>query len=409
MSTFAGPGALGGVWTGVWQYDSFRRRVVAVNPPFRLDADIARGGPGISKRDLASLAVWISCNGGKATKEQIGDAIDAAARQAEYHPVRDYLGALEKVPVDRARAYFEGLAGRLWGAEGWRDTLESGHLMRLAVAAVRRIKVPGTKVDTMLVLAGEQGFRKSLLCAHLFGDFFLDQLPPISSGRGHEASIAIEGRWGVEIAEMNALAHAHESAKKEFLTRCTDKYRPVFGIAMQEVPRQCVFIGTTNDDDFLTDPTGDTRYDVCSISQPIRLDLLSRDEFWACAVALEAAGVSHYRDRAELARVKSAEMPADGVLFANGGIVEPVMAEGAAFASEDTWTDNVLKAARAAVPDGNGDAYVTAKMCLDAMEIPLERQEGRTAARVKGVLRRAFGVAAPRWLDGRVQRCYLVR
>src|ERR1019366_533788 len=228
----------------------------------------------------------ISCNGGKATKEQIGDAIDAAARQAEHHPVRDYLGALPTVAKSAAERYFEGLAGWLWGAEGWRGTLESGHLMRLAIAPGRRDRIPGTKVDTMLVLAGEQGFRKSLLCAHLFGDFFLDQLPPISSGRGHEASIAIEGRWGVEIAEMNALAHAHESAKKEFLTRCADKYRPVFGIAMQECPRQCVFIGTTNDDDFLTDPTGDTRYDVCSISQPIRLGLLNRDDFWACAVAL---------------------------------------------------------------------------------------------------------------------------
>lgn len=410
-ATFAGPGALGGVWTGVWQYDSFRRRTVAVNPPFKLDADIARGGPGISKRDLASVAVWISCNGGKATKEQIADAIDVAARHAEHHPVRDYLAALPAMTEAEGRVYYDGIAGRLWGATEERSDLESGHLMRLAIAAVRRIKVPGTKVDTMLVLAGEQGFRKSLLCAHLFGDFFLDQLPPISSGRGHEASIAIEGRWGVEIAEMNALAHAHESAKKEFLTRCTDKYRPVFGIAMQEVPRQCVFVGTTNDDDFLTDPTGDTRYDICDIRQPIDLASLDRDAFWAAAVALEAAGVSHYRDRALLARAKSAALDAadDGILFANGGVHVPPALEGAAFAAEDAWADDIITWARANATEANDGDYVTCKGCMRGLGLPLERQDARAQSRVKGVLRLTFGASHVKWIDGRVQRCYRVR
>jgi hypothetical protein len=398
--TFTGAGAPP-PWTGVWQYDAFRRRLVAVNPPFQLDAETA----GLSRRDLSSIQVWVSCNGGKASTDQISAAIDVAARQAEFHPVRDYLAALPVVAKSAADLYFTDIAVRLWGAAPDRAALESSHLRRLAIAAVRRVKVPGTKVDTMLVLAGEQGFRKSLMCAKLFGDYFLDQLPPVMSGRGHEASIAIEGRWGVEIAEMNALAHAHESAKKEFLTRCIDKYRPVFGIAMQEVPRQCVFIGTTNDDDFLTDPTGDTRYDICDIRQPIDLDALDRDVFWACAVALEKSGESHWRDRAVLARAheKSAEMLP---FFANGDINRPAIPEGAGFAQEDVWTDNVLKVARSASESMGG--IVTTKACLEALAVPLERQDAKAQNRVKSVLRRAFGASCVQWLDGRAQRCYRV-
>ena len=394
-ATFSGPGAPP-PWTGVWQYDEFRRRVVAVNPPFQLDAEKS----GLSRRDLASVQVWISCHGGKTTIDNLSSAIDVAARQAEFHPVREYLGTLPKIEKVAALEYFTGIAGRLWGATD-RDALESGHLMRFAVAAVRRIRVPGTKVDTMLVLAGEQRFRKSAFCERLFGEFFLDQLPPIMSGRGHEASIAIEGRWGIEIGEMHALAQATEGAKKDFLARRVDKYRPVFGVAMQEVPRQCVFIGTTNDDDFLSDPTGDRRYDICAIERRIDEDAFDRDAFWAAAVALEAHGVEHWRDPAPpAADAKSGE-----ALFGNGGVMpEGVIGDTAGFVAEDPWTDDVVKVARSAALEWPG--LVTVKACLTGLAIPLERQDGKMQNRVKAILRRAFGPSKVQWLDGRAQRCY---
>jgi virulence-associated protein E/bifunctional DNA primase/polymerase-like protein len=385
-------------WRGVWQYDVFRRRVTAVNPPFRLDAETM----GISRRDMSRMQVWLEGQGGKTSLEVIANAIDFAASQCEFHPVRDYLDSLEKVPAAQASAYFEGIAGRLWGATD-RNELESGHLRRLAIAAVRRIRVPGTKVDTMIVLAGDQGYRKSLMCAKLFGDYFLDQVPPIGAGRGHEASIAIEGRWGIEIGEMNAFDRATEGAKKEFITRCVDKYRPVFGMAVQEVPRQCVFIGTTNEDDFLTDPTGDTRYDICDIRQPINLDALDRDAFWAAASALEAAGEPHWRDRAALARAKSAE------LFGNGGVNGASTGESAGYSAEDPWTDVVLKYAASAAALEPSDGLITAQECIArGLVIPTEKQDARVQKRVRNILRRAYGASHVAWIDGRSQRVYRV-
>ena len=393
-AAFTGPGAYL-PWRGVWRYDRFRRATRAINPPMPLDAEKA----GLSKRDLSAIQVWLACAGARATHDQIFNAIDVAARVADYHPVLDYLDSLEKVPGDRANDYFTGIAGRLWGAEE-RNELESSHLRRLAIAAVRRVKVPGTKVDVMLVFAGEQGFRKSAFCALLFGEWFLDQVPPISSGRGIEASVAIEGRWGVEIAEMSAFSRAHEAAKKEFLTRCVDKYRPVFGIAVQEWPRQCVFIGTTNEEEFLDDPTGDTRYDVCDVKVPIALESIDRDEFWACAVALEASGEDHWRDRAALARVRATR---DELLFANGGVAPIVIPENEAFARGDAWSDAILAAAEKHIA---ADGFTTWAWCILDMGIPLERQDDRTINRVRGILRRRYGASAVVRVDGRVRRVY---
>ncbi len=387
-AAFTGPGAFE-PWCGVWQYDIFRRAVRAVNPPFKLDAENA----GLSRRDLANIQVWMACVGAKTSLENINMAIEVAASQAEYHPVREYLEALEKVPVEAATAYFEGIAGRLWGAEE-RDALESSHLMRFAIAAVRRIKVPGTKVDTMLILAGEQGLRKSLFCSKLFGEFFLDQLPPINSGRGHEASIAIEGRWGIEVAELSAFHGVSEALKKDFLARCIDKYRPVFGIAVQERPRECVFIGTTNDDDFLTDPTGDTRYDICDVKGSIKIEELERDAFWAAAVALEAAGVEHWRDRAELARRRE-----DGGFFSEHG-------ESAGFVSDDSWTDDVLEGAKKCC---DAEGWITADTVLKkCLAIDLAHRDAKSKNRVKAILRRAYGPAKVVHLEGRAQRAYAV-
>lgn len=373
---FTGPGA-SPAWVGVFQYDTFRRRTIAVNPPLRLEAE----STGLTERDLARIRVWLACFGMKTTTEAISEAIDVATSCAEFHPVRDYLDALPSVDAKSAEAYFDGIAGRLWGATAERDALESGHLRRLAIAAVRRIRRPGTKVDNMLILAGSQGYRKSALCAHLFGDFFRDQMPALES---RDASIALEGVWCVEMAEMTTWSRSGENLKKEFLTRCEDKYRPMFGKGTIVVPRQCVFIGTTNEDDFLTDPTGNTRYDVCEVLKPIDLSW-SRDEFWAAANALEAAGESHFRDRAEASAEKSAEE--------------------ARHSAEDPWTDAVLKYARA-----HKEGQVTAAQCLAyGVAISVDKQSKDHLRRVQNILRKAFGPARPAWVDERTQRVYVTR
>lgn len=375
-AVFAGPHA-SPEWRGVWQYDIFRRRVIAVNPPFRLDAETI----GVSARDVAKMQVWCACRGIKAPLESIASALDVAAALAEFHPVRDYLEGLPQKSAAEAEAYFQGIAARLWGASPERDALESAALRRLAVAAVRRIRRPGEPVQVMLILAGAQGYRKSRFCAHLFGEFFRDQMPDLTS---KDASIALEGYWGVEMAEMVAFSRAATATQKEFLTRCEDKYRPVWGKATMVMARQCVFIGTTNEDDFFIDPTGNSRFDVCEVRNPIDLTF-SRDEFWACAAALESAGETHYRDRAE----KSAERSA----------------EEERHAFEHPWTDAVLRYAGSC-----GKEYVTAAQCLTyGVPVPLDRQDDKHLRVVRNILRKAFGAAHVQWIEGRAQRCYRVQ
>jgi predicted P-loop ATPase len=124
------------------------------------------------------------------------------------------------------------------------------------VAAVRRIREPGCKFDEMLVLESPtQGLDKSSALAALAvkDDWFTDQLPLNADDKKVIETLA--GRWIVEAAELKA-----------FLSQRIDRARMSYGRLVTEVPRQCVIVGTTNDDAYLRDSTGNRRF------WPVKID-----------------------------------------------------------------------------------------------------------------------------------------
>ena len=58
--------------------------------------------------------------------------------------------------------------------------------------------------------------------------------------------IEIAGKLIIELAELDALTRAGDSAIKAFLTRRFDDYRPPYGKHTVDLPRQCIFAGSIN-------------------------------------------------------------------------------------------------------------------------------------------------------------------
>ena len=125
------------------------------------------------------------------------------------------------------------------------------------VAAVARAMTPGCKFDNMTILVGPQGIGKSSLLDILSRGWFNDS---IRTFEGKEASELLQGVWIVEISELDAFRRTDVARIKQFLSLRADRFRAAYGRHVKELPRPCVFFGTTNTKDFLQDTTGNRRF-----------------------------------------------------------------------------------------------------------------------------------------------------
>lgn len=225
--------------------------------------------------------------------ESTQQVLTETARQLTYHPVVRYLRGLlwdEEPRIDRFLVDYLGVED---------NPLHRAMSRRWFVSCCARAFGKGekpVKVDTVLILAGPQGARKSTAFRVLAGDdWFSDTALDI---RTKDAYQAIRGVWIYELAELAATRPRDAESVKAFLSAPTDRYRPPYGRNVVESHRQCVFVGTTNEGTFLSDPTGARRFWPVSVGH-IDLDRIraDRDMLWAEAVTAYAAGEVWWLDR----------------------------------------------------------------------------------------------------------------
>ena len=244
-----------------------------------------------SDSDDSDLRRYLERKYGISGKDKIFDAVNSVAKEAAFHPVRDYLDSCEWDGVPRV----ETLLIDYLGAE---DSEYTRAVTRKALAAaVGRIYRPGIKFDYMLTLRGRQGLGKSALIAKLGGKWFSDTFTTM---QGKEAYEQVQGVWIVEIGELAGMKKAEAELIKLFISKTSDRFRPAYGRRIEDFPRQCVFVGTTNESQFLRDTTGNRRFWVVDTPNDPEKDMwddLTPEKIkhiWGEAVSIFKAGEKLY-------------------------------------------------------------------------------------------------------------------
>ena len=249
--------------------------------------------------DDAALRYYLERVYGLSGKDRIFDAVNVVAQKESYHPVRDYLDACTWDGVPRV----DTLLIDYLGAE---DSEYTRAVTRKALAAaVARIYRPGCKFDYMLTIRGRQGIGKSAIIAKLGGDWFSDTFTTM---QGKDAFEQVQGVWLMEVGELAGMRKAEAETIKLYISKQSDRFRPAYGRRLQEFPRQCIFIGTTNETQFLRDTTGNRRFWVVDTPNDPARDMweeLTPDTvrlIWAEAVEIYKAGEKLYLPK-ELERI----------------------------------------------------------------------------------------------------------
>lgn len=267
------------------RFDEFRKRVVlsgnlsALRRAFPNASAVANDSTAAAVAGVARETWRLELDPGK-----VHEALFEQAIREPFHSLREWLESLEWDGKERLADWLVKYAG----AEDCRYTWAVGCLTLLG--AVARAFEPGIKFDTMLVLEGPQGASKSSLVKILGGEFTAEGLPAKELGHADVVD-AMQGRWVIELAELESLRRMDVARLKAFISRTEDRARLAYMRATQDFPRQCVFIGTTNDSSYLRDASGGRRFWPVKVGA-IDLAGLERDraQLWAEAVRVWEEG-----------------------------------------------------------------------------------------------------------------------
>lgn len=238
----------------------------------------------ITDEDLSDIAAWLGFEErmGIRSLQLLEKQLYAYCHKTPRDPIQEYLNTLPAWDgVPRLDTWLQELAG----VEDM--PLNRAIAQLLIVSMVARAYVPGCLYRYVVILEGAEETKKSTL-VHALGHPWAMNL---SMGlESKEAHLSIQGVWVAELTELDSLSRSEESRIKAFVTMTHDEYIPKYSNVKEQRPRRTIFIGTTNETEYLKGLAGNTRFLPIKITQAIDMD-----GFAAMKPQLFAEAIAWYR------------------------------------------------------------------------------------------------------------------
>jgi hypothetical protein len=340
----------------------------------------------IKEDEAAVFYVRIQEIGYRISDKQTIDATLRVAYEQRFHPVRAYLDTVANA-VDTKSADISNLATKYLGTS---DPLYDAMLRKTLIGAVARIYEPGCQFDSVCVLRGKQGIRKSTFWKMLASPAWFNCTAPDSD---KDLILNVHGCWLFELAELESITSKREVGQlRNLITTQVDLFRVPYGKATAHHKRRSIFVGSVNGETFLKDDEGSRRFWVIECPQVFdRGELIDvervrrdRDAIWKAAVIAYRNGEKPFLDHAD--QVASSRR--------NG-----------AYEQEHPWTAQLDAWAlrRGSQPFTTPEALIGSGCRIDGSVGKKEEMEGATVLRKLGFKRQCNQTHGP---GGRARRWF---
>ena len=235
------------------RYNVVRKKLAISVPGYSGTPDNADN---VAMAHIASLA---SLNG--LATGQIFTYVATIGDEHRHNPVADWIASKPWDGKDRLQALNDTLVHR----EDYPEPLKEVLIYKWLVSAVAAaLKPGGFRARGVLTLQGPQSIGKTAWISALVPNEVLREglikLDHHLDAGNKDSLITAIGHWIVEIGELDSSFKKDVARLKGFLTSDRDKVRRPYGRTDSEYPRRTVFCATVNDEAFLVDATGNTRW-----------------------------------------------------------------------------------------------------------------------------------------------------
>lgn len=300
------------------------------------------------------------------TKTMVSDAIASVAYENRRNEPKTYFQSLVWDGTPRVATFFKELMG-----SAQPEAYLAAVSKNFWVSMVARILSPGCKADHMVILVGEQGTLKSTALSIIAGKWFSELHNGFHSPEFYRE---IQGKLLIEVSELSSFKKSDVESIKGKLSATFDRGRDLYQKFHKDFQRQCIFAGTTNDDAFLKDTTGNRRFWPIAVGT---IDLTAieqqRDQLFAEAVAMYLGGANWHE-------VPTVEAVAQQATYSEVHPWEEII---------ESWLDDRFNT-------NNGET-TTIQVALDCLKIEKQHLTAYQTKIINHTLKKLGWVSGTRW------------
>lgn len=270
---------------GCFAYDEFKQDTILLKcPPWEEEANFKVES--ISDIIITKTSATLERYGLSCTIEKTAKAIDVVAYENKFHSARDYLSQLVWDETPRLETFCQDYFGTKEESPEYCSFI----FKKWLTACVKRVMEPGCKFDHVLILESQkQGLYKSTFLKELAtfnGETYHTDSINLDSIDDKDTIMKMQGNLIVELAELSGQSKKEDGQIKNWMTQTQDELRIPFSRKIIKYLRQCVFGATTNNYDYLRDPSGHRRFWPVSIEKIIDIEAIKeiKNQLWAEAV-----------------------------------------------------------------------------------------------------------------------------